>query len=364
MITREQFDRVYEDLLVNPKLNREYVFECFQTANEEAKNLIENNIFGRVIPLNPVVLILYIVNEYGFILDNDKDFKENDDDYLSKVVSIALDKYFTNEHLSFRNNTQVSKFAPQISTLDTYLNFALSVLNRAQKRKPNETLVVDVLYKGLSMCKAITSLMTQGFETEAFSQWRTLHESECILTLLTRYGKPVIDEYLKHMEYTMAFRGVIPDKEKVDGIFLKIKDEMKTLDLKSKDMKKFIEYGWLTAIPNYSSDPAFKFNFRDGVERLANLSQYSKTYEMASEIAHSSPMLIYSRDAFFYHIVIINLYESFFRIEDIFSKMYLKSVSKEEQQRFLLMKDVYYTNLMLIYSKEKEIFKKIKESHA
>ncbi|MCR5332540.1 MAG: DUF5677 domain-containing protein [Bacilli bacterium] len=359
MISKEQFDRVYEDLRVNPKLNKDYVYQAYEVADEGAKELIENNVFGRVVPLNPVVLILYIVNEYGFIKDNEPDFKEDDEVYLGKVASIALDKYFTNEHLSYKNTTQVSKFAPQISTLETYLNFTLGVLNRALKRKPSETLVVDILYKGLAMCKAITSLMTQGFETEAFSTWRTLHESECILVLLTKYGKPLVEEYLKHMEYTMAFRGAIQDKEKVDSIFVKIKEEMKALDLKSKDMKKFIEYGWLIAIPNYKDDPMFKFNFRDGVERLAGLSQYSKTYEMASEIAHSSPLLIYSRDAYFFHIAIINLYESFFRLEDIFSKMYLKSVSEEEHKRFMIMKSVYYTNLKNIYLKEKEVFGKI-----
>lgn len=360
MISKEQFDRVYQDLRVNPRLDKEYVYQCYEAADQGAQDLIENNIFGRVVPINPVVLILYIVNEYGFMKDNDTSFAESDEDSISKVASIALDKYFTNEHLSFKNTTKVSKFAPQISTLETYLNFTLGVLSRVQKRKPTETLVVDILYKGLAMCKAITSLMTQGFETEAFSQWRTLHESECILILLTKYGQPLVNEYLKHMEYTMAFRGVITDKEKVDGIFVKIKDEMKQLDLKSKDMKKFIEYGWLIAIPGYKDDPMFKFNFRDGVEHLAGLSQYSKVYEMASEIAHSSPLLIYSRDEYFFHIAIINLYESFFRLEDIFSKMYLKSVSKEEQKRFMLMKSVYYTNLRNIYLKEKEVFNNIK----
>ena len=360
MLTREQFDNVYTNLRVNPRLNKDFVFTCYELAEDGAKSLIEQNLFGRVVPVNPVVLILYIVNEYGFSLDHAKDFAENEM-FISKIVSIALDKYFTNEHLSFKNDTQISKFAPQISTLETYLNFTLGVLKRVKKGKPDETLIVDVLYKGFSMCKAIVSLMEQGFETEAFSQWRTLHETECILTLLMKYGAPVIKEYLKHINYTMAFRGIIPDKDRVDAIFVQIKDEMKKLDLKSKDMKKFIEYGWLTAIPNYQEDPQFKFNFRDGVEHLAGLSSYSKTYEMASEIAHSSPMLIYSHSAYFFHITILNLYESFFRIESIFSSIYLNSISKEEKDRFLLMKNVYYSHLKYIYELEKEAFKSIRK---
>ena len=57
---------------------------------------------------------------------------------------------------------------------------------------------------------------------------------------------------------------------------------MKEHNLKSKDMKKYIEYGYLFGVPNITLNEDFKLNFRDGVERVAGLSQYSKMYETAS----------------------------------------------------------------------------------
>ena len=158
------------------------------------------------------------------------------------------------------------------------------------------------------------------------------------------------------MRYALAYRGAIPTVEETDAEFVKIKADMKALDLKSKDMKKFIEYGWLTAIDNYNKDPQFKFNFRDGVERLAELSNYSKIYEMASEIAHSSPLLIYSRSQYYYHLTILQLYESFFRLEKIFTELYLSHIDQEEAKRYMLMRNVYYSSLVVIHQNESRIF--------
>ena len=350
-IEREQFNSIYDKLVHDPSLNRDYVYECLLFSLASAEKLNNENTFGKVAPINPVILMLYIIHEYGFILKiNGRDKIKEDDELMSKVVSMALDKYFTNDVLSYESSSSISKFDPEISTLQTYLNFVLKVLSKESKKRPKETLVLDILYKSFSMCKAVIGLLEDGFETEAFSTWRTLHESECVLLLLNRYGDHIVQKYLKHIHYMMAFRGIIEDKEKVDAIFVEIKDEMHKLGLKSKDTKKYIEYGWLTAVPNYDQAEQFKFNFRDGVEQLAGLSAYSKIYEMASETAHSSPILIYSRDTFFYNITMINLYESFFRLENIFSSFYQKLTSEESFRRFMGMKKIYYTNLKIIYN--------------
>ena len=122
-------------------------------------------------------------------------------------------------------------------------------------------------------------------------------------------------------------------------------------------MKKFIEYGWLTSIPNYNEDKQFKFNFRDGVERLAELSAYAKLYEMASEISHSSPILIYSKDEYYLRLVLLTVYEC--RYEKIFSDFYLSRISKEEAERYALMKKTYYSILFYIYDREKKRFQKV-----
>lgn len=355
-LTNEQLNKLYDQLNVPTSIPKDRIFEAYDFALESAEELLKSNTFGNNIPLNPVNLLLYLVHEYGFY--HSVKNEEDNDESLSKIVSVALDKYFTNEHLNYRNNQYTTRFSPAISTMELYLNFVLGILRKYPQKNPQETLLLDMTMKAFSISKAITELIITGFETEAFSTWRTLHETECILILLDKYGEKTVRSYLKHMRYALAYRGAISSKEETDKVFVQIKDEMKALDLKSKDMKKFIEYGWLTVIDNYNENPNFKFNFRDGVEWLAGLSNYSKIYEMASEIAHSSPLLIYSRSKYYYHLSLLQLYESFFRLEKIFSHIYLNRIDKAEANRYMVMRNVYYSTLQVIYSNERRIFEK------
>ena len=354
-LNQDQFNQLFSNLNVPETIVREDIFECYDFAFDNAVKLLESNIFGKSQPINNVALVLYLINEYGFFTAVTGGLKDKEES-LSKIVSVALDKYFTNELLDFRNDKYTNKFSPAISTIELYLNFMLGILKKFPQKNPQETLLVDMANKAFNISKAIIELIVTGFETEAFSTWRTLHEIECILLLIHQHGEPVIQSYLKHMKYALAYRGAIPSKEDTDAEFVNIKAEMKALDLKSKDMKKFIEYGWLTSIDKYNEDPAFKFNFRDGVERLAKLSQYSKVYEMASEIAHSSPLLIYSRPQYYYHLALVELYESFFRLEKVFAEIYIKRIDKNEAQRYLAMRNVYYSSLQIIYRNETRIF--------
>ena len=354
-LNREQFTQLYKSLNVPEKINEDDIFECYDLAFDNAENLLESNVLGKSQPLNNLVLILYLINEYGFYFSIVKEVNDKEE-ALSKITSVALDKYFTNEMLDFRNEQYTSKFSPTVSTIQLYLNFILGILNKYPKRNPQETLLVDMANKAFKISKAIIELIITGFETEAFSTWRTLHETECILTLINKHGDKVTQAYLKHMRYALAYRGAIPSKEETDAEFVKIKEDMRALDLKSKDMKKFIEYGWLTSIENYNEDPMFKFNFRDGVERLAGLSGYSKIYEMASEIAHSSPLLIYSRPQYYYRLTLLELYESFFRLEKIFTEIYIKRIDEQEAKRYIAMRNVYYATLQILYQNESRLF--------
>lgn len=363
VISFEQFQDIYKALGVKESLDSQFLYDVYQNAMEGAKSIDEANLLGRVVPVNPIALILYIVNEHGYYLDIHPDAAQEavikDEKYMQMIVSIALDKYYTNEHLSYKSKTILSRFSPGISTLNTYLNFVLGVLGRYSRNQPNETLIVDIMSKGFSMARAISDLLVSGFETEAFSTWRTLHEAECILLVLTKYGKPVIDKYLLHMNYAMAFRGLAGDKEKTDAIFTQIKGEMRTFDLKSKDMKRFIEYGWLLTVSALEKAEPVKLNFRDGLEKTAGLKRYAPIYEMSSEIAHSSPLLIYSRREYFMHLALVNVYESFFRLEKIFAEIYVRSISEAEKQRFLLMRKIYYGQLVSLHAQERAKIRKM-----
>ena len=203
----------------------------------------------------------------------------------------------------------------------------------------------------------------RGFETEAFSCWRTLHECECALIILFNNNNEVIKAYLRHMQFGFAFRDTMSDKEEQSRIFIAMKEDMKQYDLKSKDIKKFIEYGWLYAVPGVKEDETFKLNFRDGLEKVAGLGMYSKRYEMSSEIIHGTPLLIYSNREYFYFLTLLSTYESFFRLEKIFTTTFVKYVNEQQLAGYKQMRDVYYSHLVTIHKRENENFSLWQEQH-
>lgn len=357
--TQEQFNQLLDTIKISPALNKDFLYQCFCDALDSTESIKEETPIVEKMNLNPLTLALYIVNEHNFYLvshpEKDQNVIIKDEEYEQFLLSIALDKYYTNEHFAYKSKNFTNRFDPTISTLALYTNFILGMLSRYSSGNPNETLVIDVMKKGFTMAQCILNLLENGYETEAFSTWRTLHENECILQVLMKHGKPVIDAYVKHMKFALAFRGGIPSKEETDAVFVEIKEGMKANDLKSKDMKRFIEYGWLAAIPEVKNGEVedFKFNFRDGVERCAGLRNYAKVYEMSSEIAHSSPLLIYSRKTYFYLVTMLNLYESFFRLEKVFQTIYFSSIPEEGQMKYKTMKNLYYGELLSCYEIQK-----------
>ena len=359
MEKQEAFKKFLSTLGVPESVDGDLLFNAYSLAYDGAKNLPVNNGKPITFSVNPISLILYLVNEHIFYLSTHDDKKQEDlakdENYISFLASVSLDKYFTNEHLAYRMGKLTSRFSPYMSTMDLYLNFILGMLSRYKKNDPRQTLIVDVMTKGFQMAKCVGTLLEGGFETEAFATWRTLHENECILSVLVKSGQPAIESYLRHMKYATAFRGGLDSKESTDAVFVEIKSEMKKHDLKSKDMKRFIEYGWLLPLGSPEGEE-IKLNFRDGVEKMAGLSNYAKVYEMSSEIAHSSPLLIYSRKDYIFHVVILNLYESFFRLEKIFTSIYMSTIQEEEKAHYVKMRQLYYWEIIAAYKQIQNSF--------
>ena len=355
-----RYSLMLDALGVPASLSRDFLFRGYSYCQEGAASLGDVSPSIAKMSINPAQLSLYIANEHSFYLATHPEAKQEEiaekEDYLAMIASISMDKYFTNEHLAYRMGSFTNRYSPVSSTLDLYLNFILGMLSHYKQGNPQETLVVDIMNKGFQMAKCVSMLLESGFETEAFSTWRTLHENECILQVIVKHGSSVIERYNRHLTYAVAFRGGIPSKEETDAIFLEIKDGMKEVGLKSKDMKRYIEYGWLLGVKDVMKMEGFKFNFRDGVERVAGLSVYSKVYEMSSEIAHSSPLLIYSKKDYFYLVSSLNLYESFFRLEKIFSSLYMSTVSEEQRQAYLRMRHLYFDQLTVCYNVQKQAF--------
>ncbi|MBQ2069825.1 MAG: hypothetical protein II467_02715 [Bacilli bacterium] len=360
-ISKDAFFTMLSSINVPKGLHYDFLFETFCLIADGVRGIQEENPTIARMAINPFELALYMVNEHSFYLATHLDIAKEQafltqEGYQNYLASVSLDKFYTNERLAYKMGSLTSRFTPSMSTLDLYHNFILGMLSRYKRNEPTKTLIVDIMNKGFQIGKCVSSLLEEGYETEAFSTWRTLHENECILSVIVKYGKPAIEAYLRHMKYGSAFRGGIPTKEETDAVFVEIKDNMRAAGLKSKDMKRYIEYGWLLAVPNIDKIEGFKLNFRDGVQKVAELSAYSKVYEMSSEVAHSSPLLIYSRKNYFFSLTLLSLYESFFRLEKIFTTLYMGSVTEEERQRYIRMRNLYYGELQACYETERKRF--------
>ena len=365
MLNKEQATRVIQGIPVSQFLDIDYIYDVYEMANEAIELLVNSNQQIEVNYVNQYDLLFYCVGEYYYSISNlNKEeiekFKANED-FPSSMASVAADKYLS---LSIFNHVETklsNRFLPPASSLNMYINFMLNIVKGYKKNDPQSTLISDLLMKSLTISRCILENLLNGYETEAFSSWRTLHECECTLIILDKYGEPLINNYLKHMNFGFAFNDSMKDKEQQDKVFYSMKEEMKAKGLKSKDIRKYIEYGWLYPIVP-EGDETFKLNFRDGLEKLAGLSEYAKRYEISSEIIHSTPLLIYSNKEYFYYTTLLSLYESFFRLERVFVSLFSKRVSQEQMQQYLQMQRVYYSQLVIIHKRELDTFKRLQKN--
>ena len=358
-IERATFDRVLEILQAPGYVDRAFLYEVYETCIEIINQFNENDALAGVRNINQVELINYCIGEYVYTFAG-RDEKSKQEIYAlenesGRLSSVVADKFLSLSYFSHNEGAFTNRYLPSVSSLNLYLNFIANIINNYEKNDPVSTLITDLLSKSVSIARCVLNQLVDGYETEAFALWRTLHECECTLVLLEKHGEPMIQSYLKHMRYAMAYSGVIKDKEAVDKTFENIKAEMREHDLKSKDMKKFIEYGWLYAVPGVDQKE-LKLNFRDGLQKLAGLEQYNKTYLMSSEIIHSTPLLVYSDKQYFFYTALLSLYESFFRLEKVFVSLFVTRVNKEQLESYKKMRDVYYAQLLAIHQRESKTY--------
>ena len=346
--------------------NNVELYDIYNLVCDLIEEVFNTILIKKYTPINSIIIILYIISELDYYYKTNDFSKDDikkklkDDDFKNDISSKIADKYLTNEQLNYKSDTFLNKFNPEISSLSLYFNFILNVLNNLKNLNKYQSLLVNMLINSFNLGKCIENLLIDGFEVEAFSTWRTMHENECIIYCLMRNGKLLFDSYFKHIEYSLAYRLQIKDKEKVDNLFIEIKEKMKKYDLKSKDTKKFIEYGYLLDIPNIKLNEDIKLNFRDGVQKCAGLENYSKVYELSSEVAHSSPLLLFSNKEYYFNITILNLYETFFRLESIYYDLYVDLSSKEEIEAYKKMREIYLKELSEIHDRILNKYQEIK----
>jgi len=240
-------------------------------------------------------------------------------------------------------------------SLESTIIYLINALKPLSKSNPLETLIPDLFLKFFKQSLGLLRMLNLDLASEAYSSWRTLHEAECVIKLLVEGGEPLQKVYLRHLIYNNAFRHSITNKDESDKIFEELKEKMKEHNLKSKDMKKFIEYGWLYACKYFHEDDnEFKLNFRNGLQKAARLEEYNQWYEMASELIHSSPIFFYANNSFFLDITTVNLSDIVLRAVGYFNN-YIESehinINKSD-----VIKDMLIANLKHYAEKQDDTF--------
>ena len=363
MLSLEEFKKLIVPVFNSEHAPFEKLYEIYSLAYETAEETLDTqNLPNHLIDNG--LMVNYLLGEVLYSVENLSQEKIadffKDEDITNTMAGVVADKTLSLSTFNYKEKALVNRYLPPISSLNIYVNLMLNILTKYERNNPDNTLIVDLLSKSLSIMRSIINLLCDGYETQAFAIWRTLHECECTLILLDVYGKKAIESYLKHMRFGLAYRGVYPDKKEEARLIEQVKKEMADIGLKSKDMKKYIEYGWMNVIEDRKKLENYKLNFRDGLESLAGLHDYANLYMTSSEILHSTPLLIYSNKEYFYYVTLLNTYESFFRIEKLFVSLFFSQVGEKEKEQYLQMRKLYYSQLVSIHKKETAKFKKVK----
>lgn len=347
-------------------INREHT----STDVELLKKLIDNSKddFARKCNISVASLSPYVQSDlanssrivYEYLIkdcENDEQKRKAiSDDMAIRSADLIADQYL---NLVDYRNKSMSKGMHMYSefsfVLESVLTFMIKLITPYSELNPAKTLIPDLFMKFFSQSLGLLRMLNLDLASEAYSNWRTLHEAECVIKLLVEGGKPLQDVYLRHLIYNNAFRHAIPDEKETDNIFVELKAGMAKHGLKSKDMKKFIEYGWLYACKSYHEDDvSYKLNFRDGLQKAAGLGEYNEWYEMASEMAHSSPIFFYSNNAFFSDLTAVNLADIAIRAVNYFNE-YAKQINMDLSSQRLYL-DILLHNLRIEVKKEDDSF--------
>ena len=65
--SREQFNSFYKQINGPSNANLDFLYEVFCDAIENAEAMTEAKVLGKAYAINPIVILLYLVNEYNYL---------------------------------------------------------------------------------------------------------------------------------------------------------------------------------------------------------------------------------------------------------------------------------------------------------
>ena len=129
---------------------------------------------------------------------------------------------------------------------------------------------------------------------------------------------------------------------------------MLALEVKKANKEKFINYGWIHWAYKRYNDEEVKMNFLGGLQKVADLTEYKKYYEIASDVTHSTPLLVYANKTNLTTTTLKITYELFFRLETMFINWLAEDLKVNPSTEkylydYLMFKKMYKPKVEIIY---------------
>ena len=343
-------------------LNKAFVKKVFLAVDLRYKNLIGDSSVSDVLLKNVGIfdMVNYICAEHRFHLSLASPEKwveiENDEKYFSQLVSICYDKLIINEFRSIEPKSVISKYSVETSLLTMFVNRMFVVLSQLKlnPESAKHKLQADIYAKCLMLIKSTLNQLCDGLETEAMSSWRTFHELICVLCVITKGDENVAKAYFRHLTYGAYNRGEIKDEKEIEQILASMEKDMQTLEVKKANKEKFINYGWIHWAYKRYNDEEVKMNFLGGLQKVADLTEYKKYYEVASDVTHSTPLLVYANKTNLTTTTLKITYELFFKLETMFINWIANDLKVDPSNDkfvydYLMFKKIYKPKVEIIY---------------
>ena len=279
----------------------------------------------------------YLAFYTGHLSDEDRVKKYNDKAFKDGLVNDICNDMFFNEDLEMLLNVEISEFSPVVVGYKTLCKLLLKyvALDIPKNNLDFKGTYLNMLFQqAFGMVESCLMLAANGLASDALALWRTLHELECVVILLTRYDEKLIGKYVDHQKYyDLEVADEYNTNEKVE----KLKEELALARepyTKRGSHKAFINYGWLLLIKEFreSNRP---LNFKDGLQYLAGQSHRYKAYMTASKASHPTAVTLIRKQSSFFIVLISQLYDTMYNLINYamtFVKRYNPSFSGAEEE--------------------------------
>ena len=342
--------------------NKEFIKKVFLAVDIKYKTLIADSTVSDALLKNIGVfdVVNYICAEHVFhtslVKPDQREALENDEKYFNQLVNICYDKLIVNEYRSIDSRAVISKYSVETSLLTMFINrmFVLLGQMKINTGVAKQKLQVDIFAKCFMLIKSTLNQLCDGLETEAMSSWRTFHELLCVLKVISKGDEEVSKAYFRHLTYGAYNRGEIKDPKEIEKIQASMEKDMQFLAVKKANKEKFINYGWIHWAFKRYNDEEVKMNFLGGLQKVADLTEYKKYYEIASDVTHSTPLLVYANKTNLTTTTLKITYELFFVIETMLVSWCTNDLGLSPQTNkplydYLVFKKTYKPKVEIIY---------------